>query len=321
VRELAVISGKGGTGKTSVAASFAALAARGGVAAVIADCDVDAADLHLVLAPDVKRREEFRSGRLAVIRDGDCTGCGECLARCRFEAVRRLEAPHGAAGRHRHVVDETACQGCGVCVRVCPAKAIDFPERIAGEWFVSETRFGPFVHARLAPGREHSGKLVTVIRREAARIAQEEGRELVILDGSPGIGCPVMASVTGATLALIVTEPTVSGLHDFERAAALARKLDVPAAVCVNKWDLNPGVADEIERRARAAGLGVVPRAPYDPDVTRAQIEGRSLVEASDGPAARALAAAWGETVRLLGLSPEGRPREARVRREAHSHA
>jgi len=297
VKELVIISGKGGTGKTSVAASFAALAAGD---SVIADCDVDAADLHIVLGPRVERHEEFKAGRVARIRQDGCIGCGACLARCRFDAVRRTE---GAEGTQLFAIDETACEGCSVCVRFCPAKAIDFPERTAGEWFVSETRFGPLVHARLAPGQENSGKLVTIIRKEAQGLAEGNGAKLVIADGSPGIGCPVIASLTGATLALIVTEPTVSGLHDFGRAAELAARLGVPAAVCVNKWDVNPGMADEIEAGARAAKITALGRIPYDADVTEAQIERRAVVEHGDGPAADAIRSLWREVEALLGTA------------------
>ncbi len=303
MREITVVSGKGGTGKTSVVASFAALAAEGHAMnhdmAVLADCDVDAADLHLVLAPDVKCREEFRAGHAASIRQDDCVGCGACLAYCRFDAIVRSE---GDCGEHRFSVDETACEGCGVCVRFCPAEAVDFPEKVAGEWFVSETRFGPMVHARLGIAEENSGKLVTRIRKEARSIAEEKGHELIMVDGSPGIGCPVIASMTGADLALMVAEPTVSGVHDLARVTELARSLRTSAAVCVNRWDLNPAIADEIEESARTGGLPFLGRIPYDDDVTRAQIEGRSVVETSDGPAARAIREVWQGLAELLSI-------------------
>jgi len=293
MKELVVVSGKGGTGKTSIVASFAALAGD----AVLADCDVDAADLHLVLAPDIKRREEFRAGRVARIRQEDCTGCGACLARCRFDAVTRKS---GEEGTWEFSIDEIACEGCGVCVWSCHAEAIDFSEKVAGEWFISDTRHGPMVHARLGIAEENSGKLVTRIRKEAAAMAKDNGRDLVIVDGSPGIGCPVIASMTGADLALIVTEPTVSGLHDFGRISNLAAKLRVPAAVCVNKWDLNPLMTETIEEGALAGELAVLGGIPYDPDVTRAQIEGKSVVEASRGPAAKAIRRVWQGTADLL---------------------
>ncbi len=272
MKELTVISGKGGTGKTSVAASLAVLAGR----CVVADCDVDAADLHLLLAPIVKARQELRGGHQAVIRPEACNGCGECVALCRFAAVT---VSTDATGGTRFAIDPIACEGCGVCVRFCPEHAIDFPERTCGEWMVSETRCGPMVHARLAVAAENSGKLVSIVRREARRIADEEAQALVLVDGPPGIGCPVIASVTGAGLVLVVTEPTLSGEHDLERVLALAGHFRIPATVCVNKWDINPEMAERIEQRARAAGAGVAGRIRYDCGVTAAQMAGLAVVE------------------------------------------
>jgi MinD superfamily P-loop ATPase len=282
VKELVVISGKGGTGKTSLAASFAVLADR----PVIADCDVDAADLHLVLSPRVKERHEFRSGHEAVIRQDDCTGCGACLAHCRFGAV----VQHPAA----YAIDSFACEGCGVCVRFCPEKAIDFPERLSGEWMVSETRCGPMVHARLGVAAENSGKLVSLVRREARRIAEAENRPLVIVDGPPGIGCPVIASVTGATLVLAVTEPTVSGEHDLERVLSLTRHFNIPAAVCMNKWDLNVEMTERIEDQARKAGVRIAGRIRYDRAVTLAQMRERAVVE-TEAPCVEDIQHVWNE--------------------------
>jgi len=267
VKELVVISGKGGTGKTSLAASLAVLADR----PVIADCDVDASDLHLVLSPRVKERHEFRSGHNAVIRQDDCTGCGACLAHCRLGAVVQRPAAYA--------VDPIACEGCGVCVRFCTEKAIDFPERLCGEWMISETRCGPMVHARLGVAAENSGKLVSIVRREARRIAESENHPLIIVDGPPGIGCPVIASVTGATLVLAVTEPTVSGEHDLERVLSLTRHFDIPAAVCVNKWDLNAEMTERIEDKTRKAGARIAGRIRYDRAVTLAQMQARAVVE------------------------------------------
>ncbi|MHB1045643.1 MAG: ATP-binding protein [Thermoanaerobaculia bacterium] len=285
MREIVVISGKGGTGKTSLTASFAVLADR----PVVADCDVDAADLHLVLSPTVVERHEFRSGHEAVIREEDCLGCGICLEDCRFDAVKR----HGTAGgRVTYSIDPTACEGCGVCVRFCPEHAIDFPERRSGEWMVSATRCGPMVHARLATATGNSGKLVSTVRQEARRIAEEKGRPLVLVDGPPGVGCPVIASVTGASLVLAVTEPTVSGEHDLERVLSLARHFDVPTAVCVNKWDLDPGMADRIEQSAVKAGARLAGRVRYDRGVTAAQLERRAVVE-TDAPSAEDVRRVW----------------------------
>lgn len=273
MKELVVISGKGGTGKTSVTAAFAVLADR----PVIADCDVDAADLHLVLSPRVKERHAFRSGHEAVIRQERCIGCGACLADCRFEAVRM---DGKAAGAATFSIDPVACEGCGVCVRFCPVKAIDFPERLCGEWMISETRCGPMVHARLGAAAENSGKLVSTVRREARRIAGEGRHSLVIVDGPPGIGCPVIASVTGATLVLVVTEPTVSGEHDLERVLSLTGHFGIPTAVCVNKWDVNAEITRRIENKAVLAGARVAGRIRYDRAVTQAQMRAMAVVEA-----------------------------------------
>jgi len=285
MKELVVISGKGGTGKTSVTASFAALSGR----CVIADCDVDAADLHLILAPRVLERHAFHAGHEAFIRPEDCIGCGVCLAYCRFEAVRRNGQ---SAGEAQFIIDPIACEGCGVCVRLCPAQAIDFPERLCGEWMISETRHGPLVHARLGIAAENSGKLVSTVRQEARRIAEEEHRPLVIVDGPPGIGCPVIASLTGAAQALVVTEPTVSGEHDLERILTLTRHFDMPAAVCVNKWDLNPPMAERIEDKARSWDARTIGRIRYDTAVTQAQLQAKAVVE-TDAPSARDIRQLW----------------------------
>lgn len=284
MKELVIISGKGGTGKTSVTASFAVLAEK----AVLADCDVDAADLHLVLKPDVRERHDFRSGHEAVIREADCTGCGVCLDLCRFDAVRRHDTEAGA----RCVIDPVACEGCGLCVRFCPEQAIDFPERLCGEWMISDTRCGPMVHARLGVAAENSGKLVATVRQEARRIAEEQGRKLVIVDGPPGIGCPVIASLSGAAQVLVVTEPTVSGEHDLARVLKLAAHFGIPASICVNKWDLNPEMTERIEKQARTLGATVAGRIRYDRAVTQAQIQVRAVVEI-DAPCAEDIRALW----------------------------
>ncbi|HPC49884.1 MAG TPA: ATP-binding protein [Kiritimatiellia bacterium] len=286
LRELVVISGKGGTGKTSVTASFAVLAAG---RTVIADCDVDAADLHLILNPSVCERHTFKSGREAVIRRGECKGCGLCATLCRFDAPGYVKRPFGKA---IYEIDPIACEGCGVCVRFCPAKAIDFPERVCGEWMVSATRCGPLVHARLNAAAENSGKLVSRVRQEARRIAEEKDLALMVTDGPPGIGCPVIASVTGAAQVLVVTEPTVSGEHDLERVLALTRHFEVPAAVCVNKWDINADLTERIEKKAEQAGARVVGRIRYDRTVTAAQIQAKAVVE-TDSPSGTDIRSLW----------------------------
>lgn len=285
IEELVVISGKGGTGKTSITASFAVLADN----AVIADCDVDAADLHLVLAPRVLERHEFRGGHEAVIRMEQCVGCGVCLDYCRFDAVRMIREANGG---QTFTVDPVSCEGCGVCVRFCPAKAIDFPERVCGEWMVSETRRGPMVHARLGIAAENSGKLVSIVRREARRIAGENGNGLIIVDGPPGIGCPVISSLTGASRVLVVTEPTVSGEHDLERVLALAKHFSIPTSVCVNKWDINPEMTERIEKKAGEADARIVGRIRYDSGVTRAQLRQMTVVE-TDTPSAEDIRRVW----------------------------
>lgn len=287
MKEIVVVSGKGGTGKTSLTAAFAVLADR----PVVADADVDAADLHLVLSPEVVSRHEFRSGRVAVIRGDDCLGCGLCADLCRFGAVRTADG-----GGPAFTVDPTVCEGCGVCVRFCPERAIDFPERVSGEWMVSRTRTGPMVHARLGTGEGSSGKLVTAVRNEARRIAAAEERPLVLLDGPPGVGCPVIASVTGADLVVAVTEPTVSGEHDVARLLSLTRHFGVPAAVCVNKWDLDPQAADRIEAQAVRSGARLAGRVRYDRGVTAAQLARRAVVE-TDAPSAADVRAVWERVV------------------------
>jgi MinD superfamily P-loop ATPase len=285
MKELVIISGKGGTGKTSLAASFAVLADR----PVIADCDVDAADLHLVLSPRIVERHEFRSGREAVILQSDCIGCGVCGKWCRFDAVKMGKNDEGATV---FTIDPVSCEGCGVCVRFCPVQVIDFPERICGEWMISESRCGTMVHARLGVAAENSGKLVSTVRNEARRIAGERGNELILVDGPPGIGCPVIASLSGASRVLVVTEPTVSGEHDLERVLSLARHFQIPASVCVNKWDLNPRMTERIEGGARRAGATIAGRIRYDRSVTVAQMEGKAVVEL-DAPCATDIRDVW----------------------------
>ena len=288
VKELAVISGKGGTGKTSIVASFAALSRN----SVLADCDVDAADLHLVLEPRVLRRNEFAGGNRARIKAGHCTACGKCEELCRFDAIF-FDGPGSGVVEKTFRVDPVICEGCGVCAWFCAEDAVEFGPVVNGEWFVSETRCGPMVHARLGIGQENSGKLVSTVRTSAKRVAEERGLDLVIIDGSPGIGCPVIASVTGATLALAVTEPTLSGLHDLERVAELTRHFGIPTLVCVNKWDLNQQVCERIEERANEMGLALAGRVRYDRAVTEAQIRGSAVIEYAQNGCSADLRAVW----------------------------
>ncbi len=298
MKELVVISGKGGTGKTSVVASFASLAER----AVIADCDVDAADLHLVLQPRIIQREDFTAGAKARIKPGHCTACGKCEELCRFDAIY-FDGPGNGRIPKTFRVDTIACEGCGVCFDFCAENAIEFEPAVCGQWFISETRCGPMVHARLGIAADNSGKLVTQLRRTAQQVAARQKREMILCDGSPGIGCPVIASLTGASLALFIVEPTASGEHDFLRVAKLATQLGVPGIMAVNKADLNDSATARLESLARERGVAVVGRIPYDRAVTEAQIARKSVVEASDGPAAQAIRALWTETKTYLDRS------------------
>ena len=295
IKEIVVISGKGGTGKTSITAAFASLADN----AVLADCDVDAADLHLILKPDVRQTHDFSGGKLARVRPEACIGCRRCVEVCQFDAVKLSDVGNDIVAK-TYAVDAVACEGCGVCVHFCPVKAIDFKEAINGQWFISETRFGPMVHARLGIAEENSGKLVTLIRKESKRIAEQEGRDLIVVDGSPGIGCPVIASISGADLVLVVTEPTLSGRHDLERVAQLTAHFDIPTAVCINKWDINPAVADAIEADSRQKGLTVAGRISYDPAVTAAQVAGKTIIEYAQDVLATEVTAVWAGIMQLL---------------------
>ncbi len=264
MKELVVISGKGGTGKTSLMAAFAALAENN----ALCDADVDASDLHLLMSPQVKECHEFQGGSTAVIDRDRCTECDLCRDLCRWNAISE-----------NFEVDSIECEGCGVCVYFCPERAIDFPVKTCGEWFISDTRFGPMVHARLGIAEENSGKLVTLVRQETRKIAQLNNLDLMTTDGPPGIGCPVIASIGGATAVLIVTEPTVSGLHDMERVAQLAAHFRVPAMLCVNKFDLNPEQAKAIERLAEKRDIDALGRVPFDPVFTRSMIQGKTIFE------------------------------------------
>jgi MinD superfamily P-loop ATPase len=254
--------------------------------AVLADCDVDAADLHLVLEPKIIRRESFSGGKRARIKAGHCTACGKCEELCRFDAIY-FDGPGNGLVDKTFRIDPIACEGCGVCAWFCAEKAIEFGPVVNGEWFISETRHGPMVHARLGVAQENSGKLVNTVRTAARELAEQRGLDLVIADGSPGIGCPVIASIAGASRVLIVTEPTLSGLHDLHRVVDLTRHFDVPAMVCINKHDLNLEVAARIETQALTRGLPLAGRVRYDRAVTEAQIRGKSVVEfQADGCAA-----------------------------------
>lgn len=282
MKEFVIISGKGGTGKTSLTACFAALAKN----AVLADCDVDAADLHLVIEPEVKESSVFISGNEAIINPETCIACGKCKKLCRFDAIS--ETANGIME-----IDPASCEGCGVCVHFCPVQAIDFPKRKCGDWFISKTRFGSMVHAKLGIAAENSGKLVSLVRGEAKKIAEKTNASLVIIDGPPGIGCPVIASITGANAVIAVTEPTLSGAHDLLRVLSLAKFFEIKSYLCVNKWDINPELTEKIEADARKAGVSVLGRISYDPEITTAQIAGKSVVEHKVGKASKEIETIW----------------------------
>ena len=294
MKEIVVISGKGGTGKTSVTAAFAALARN----KVMVDCDVDAADLHLVLAPQIERRENFSGGKKAVIAGALCTGCGLCAEACRFDAIA---TPAVGGGKAVFAVDPIACEGCGLCARLCPEKAITFGPVVNGQWFVSATPYGPLVHARLGIAQANSGKLVSLLRREARALAEETRADWIIIDGSPGIGCPVIASLTGADLVLVVTEPTCSGLHDLQRVVDLTAHFGIPLLLCVNKWDIQPEMTERIEGEMARRGVQLAGRIRYDRAVTRAQIEGLPVVAYTDAGAAGDIRSLWERVDASLG--------------------
>jgi len=269
MKQIVVISGKGGTGKTVITGAFAALAKN----KVMADCDVDAADLHLLLQPKIKERHDFRSGLSAVIDKKVCQQCGKCIAACRFSAISDT-----------FVVDHISCEGCAFCSHVCPVQAIKMEENLAGEWFISETRFGPMVHAKLGIAEENSGKLVSLVRKKAKELAEKNNCDWVIIDGAPGIGCPVIASLSGIDYAVVVTEPTLSGLHDALRVIEVTKHFNVPSRLVINKYDLNPDMSKKIEEHCGKNGISLIGKVRFDKTVVEAMVEGKTIMEYKDTP-------------------------------------
>ncbi|MBN1234668.1 MAG: ATP-binding protein [Methanotrichaceae archaeon] len=284
MKQIAIVSGKGGTGKTSIVASLAALACG---RAVYADCDVDAPDLHLILQPKVMERREFFGIKRAFIDSEKCTQCGSCQDACRFGAIADFQ------------VSPALCEGCGVCKLVCPAEAVEMRECLAGYAYLSETRFGPMVHAELFPGEEASGKLVAMVREMARDLAASRALDMVLIDGSPGIGCPVIASLTGVDQALVVTEPTLSGEHDLERILDVASHFGINTVVCINKYDLNPAASRRIEALCQERAVMVVGRLPFHSSVVEAIVLGKAVVEIG-GPVAQAISEMWGALEKQL---------------------
>ncbi len=294
MKEIVILSGKGGTGKTTVAASFSHLAHKSErCLPVLVDADVDAANLELVLSPRIKEKHEFVGGKVATIDSKLCIACGTCAEVCRFEAIIPPPNVDEAEGMEVYKVDPIACEGCATCYYQCPVEAIRMEDRVVGEWLISETRFGPLVHAHLFPAQENSGKLVSLIKRQARRIALDGGHNCLIVDGPPGIGCPVIAACTGADLALIVTEPTVAGIHDLERVLATTKHFQVPSLVCINKYDINPAQTHAIMEYCAEQGIEVVGLIPFDPKVVEAMVQGIPVTEHKDGPASEQLCRMW----------------------------
>jgi MinD superfamily P-loop ATPase len=264
MKQLTILSGKGGTGKTTLTASLAVLARN----AILADCDVDAPDLHMLLHPEVIKTQEFKGSKLAVIDKTKCDNCGVCREKCRFDAITEVKE-----------VDPIACEGCGVCAAICPSDAITMIERVSGYAYISKTKYGFMAHALLSPGESNSGKLVTLVRQNARILSEKENRDLIIIDGPPGIGCPVIASVSGVDVSLVVTEPTMSGIHDLQRALQLIKHFNVKPLVCVNMYDINEDNTDKILGFCEKNNIKIVGRIPFNPKVTEAMVNGKTIIE------------------------------------------
>jgi len=286
VKQVAVVSGKGGVGKTILTASLAALAKD----CVVADCDVDAADLHLLLDPTIISEQKFKGANVAVIDRSKCTECGECERACRFNAIENF------------TVNPILCEGCNVCAHVCPTGAITLKERVAGQAFISRSRFGPMSHARLGVAEENSGKLVTLVRNNARQLAEKEGKNLILIDGPPGIGCPVIASIAAVDLAVLVTEPTMSGLHDLERVLSLTSHFGVVSLVCINMYDINRENTEKITTFCGSHGIEVVGKIPFDSLVAEAMVAGKPIAEyAPNHIVSRKIEEIWGKVLNRLG--------------------
>ncbi|HID93184.1 MAG TPA: 4Fe-4S dicluster domain-containing protein [bacterium (Candidatus Stahlbacteria)] len=298
MKQITVISGKGGTGKTVVTGSLAVLAKN----KVMVDCDVDAADLHLLLHPQIEEQHEFKGGRLAVIDKDKCTGCGKCKEVCRFEAIREDRSKkQEARNKHSHFplltshyyIDPLSCEGCGTCSLVCLEEAITLKEEITGEWFVSQTKYGKLVHAKLGIAEENSGRLVTMIRQKAQDIALQEGLDYVIIDGPPGIGCPVIASLSGVDIAMVVTEPTLSGIHDMKRVIGVCEHFGIKTYVCINKFDLSLTNTKRIENFCQSRGIPILAYIPFDEEVIDSVVEGKPAVEYVQGKTLNSIESIW----------------------------
>lgn len=291
MKQLVIISGKGGTGKTIISASFATLAQN----KVMADCDVDASNLYLLLHPELQETHSFTGGMKPHLDLEKCTGCANCIDVCRFSAIK--ESNDG-----KIVIDSISCEGCAVCSYICPEEAIEMEENISGQWFISRTKYGPFVHARLGIGEENSGKLVTEVRKKAKDIAEENDMDFVIIDGPPGIGCPVIASLSGTDIALVVTEPTLSGIHDMERVIHVAHHFRTQTACCINKFDLNPRLSNQIEDWCRNNSVPLVGKIPYDEKITKSMVQGIPFPEYSENSVSKDIRKMWQRLLNILSM-------------------
>ncbi|MCD4729754.1 MAG: ATP-binding protein [Bacteroidales bacterium] len=293
MKEIVVISGKGGTGKTSLTASFAYI---GGKDVIVADCDVDAADMHLLLAPDFKDSEDFYSGELAHIKQDECIRCGKCADVCRFDAIPIIN--------NEYIVDPLGCEGCGYCARICPTNAIINKSLNVGKWYISNIKTDSImVHARLGIGADNSGKLVAKVKSEAKDIAEDEQKDFVIVDGSPGLGCPVVSSLSGASFVVLVTEPSVSGLHDLKRVYELVHKFKIRAGCIINKSDINQKVTADIEKFLKKEDIVHIANLPYNEDFTKAMTNGQTIVEYSNGRLKELITDSWNKIKQIVNNS------------------
>ncbi len=292
MKTLVVISGKGGTGKTSIVAGFAALAQN----VILADCDVDAANLHLLLNPRIVEQGPFYGGKEAIIHSENCDGCGICENACRFGAIKPDITPNQGYFK----IDPYLCEGCGVCSYLCPNQTIELRDSLNGTWFESETRFGWMVHAKLGIASENSGKLVNLIRNKAQELAQIYHADYLLIDGSPGIGCPVIASITNADWVLVVTEPSLSAIHDLERVRKLTRHFEIPTSVCINKWDINERLSNQIEKQAQAWDLSFAGKIRYDSDFNHAQINQKPITEYKQTGVAKDIRQLWNNMENII---------------------
>ncbi|HNS05851.1 MAG: ATP-binding protein [Candidatus Saccharicenans sp.] len=289
MKQIAIISGKGGTGKTVISAALAALVKD----KVMVDCDVDAANLYLLLSPEIQEEGFYSGGKKASVDLDRCTGCGSCLSVCRFSAIEDTKD-----GKIK--IDPISCEGCAVCSYICPAGAISMKNNLAGRWFISSTKYGPFVHARLGVGEENSGKLVSEVRKKAKELAENNGLNYVIIDGPPGIGCPVIAALSGVNLALIVTEPTLSGSHDMERVIQVARHFGARVACALNKFDLNVRISAEVEKWCQANSVPVVAKIPFSEAVVHSVVSGKPVTEAEDDVISGEIKRMWAKISEII---------------------